>query len=381
MRNRSHRARGVIDQFFEVERLIAHDQVPRVRAREQKQIVHDARETARGILHHRNRRAILRFIAMLARERNVGFRTHDRRWRSQFVRGVGDEAALLLERRFESVEQTVHHRRQTNQLVATTHRQPLVHVPHADRARLRGHRRNRREAASGQCISAERRRDQQQRNCDQKHFANAREHFVDIAQRIHARQREVQSICLERLRQNAKVSACTRQRERDRASVTARANGRQQLVLHVLRRTTCCIRVLILLGQRIHCDESSGAVENRDMQFTKSHFLDGGPHRIDDRHRGAPFGDELAREGSQRIADEHVRSTFERTRDHHEADDGEERERDAKEDRVPEREPRSQRRRPLCHRVSRREARRACVAVERSPCERWRACSWAAPAT
>ena len=75
--------------------------------------------------------------------------------RAQLVRGVGHEAALLLERGVEPREQIVEHRRELTQLVARiADRQPLVQARRADLGGARRHRGDGSKAAPRECIAA-----------------------------------------------------------------------------------------------------------------------------------------------------------------------------------------------------------------------------------
>ena len=97
----------------------------RVGAREQEEVVDNARESARSIPHHAQRGAVLVFGAMLARQRDIGLGAQDRRWGAQLMRGVGHETALLLKRMFEPVEEIVDDARQADEFVAPTHGKSL----------------------------------------------------------------------------------------------------------------------------------------------------------------------------------------------------------------------------------------------------------------
>jgi hypothetical protein len=120
------------------------------------------RERRRG--HQLERLAVLLLLAVLFLQGHAGRRVHHRERRAQLVRGVGHEAALLLEGRAEAREQLVEGRGELPQLVARVgDGQLAVETPGPDAARGLGHRGHRREPAAREEPAAEARQQQRRR--------------------------------------------------------------------------------------------------------------------------------------------------------------------------------------------------------------------------
>ena len=162
--------------LLEIDVLAVLDRDARVGPREQKEIVDDARHSARGALHHAERRAIVGLRASRLGQRDVGLGAHDRRRRAQLVRRVGHESLLLDERCFEPIEEAVHHARQPGELVAASDRKTILQVRRADLRRARRHRRERHEIPRREEIAAGDRADEEQRHREDENLAHALEH-------------------------------------------------------------------------------------------------------------------------------------------------------------------------------------------------------------
>ena len=289
MRDAGDGARGVMHQILEIQRAAPHHEMTGVRARQQEEVIDDTRQPPRGILDDRHRFTILRLLAMVARQRDVRLGTDDGGRCAQFVRCVGDESALLIERILESVEQAVDDGREADQFIAATDGQALVHVADRDRGCLRGHRGDRRQAAARERIAAERRSEQQQRNREQEHGAHPLQHIVDVAQRVGAAERVPMSANVERTCQHTEVASRTGHGDGDRGAVCPCAQRVEQCVLDLRRRPAARTGLVVVLLECVHRDDLRRGIEDRDVQFAEADFRHRGAHCVDHRHARASF--------------------------------------------------------------------------------------------
>ena len=198
--DRSHRSRRVVHHILERHVRRLHHQMAGICAGEQEDVIDDAGESARGILHDRHRFPVLGFEAMLAPEGHVGFRSHDRSWRAQLVRGIGHEPALLRKRFFQTVEQLVQNTSEGAQFIVGGDGEPLMQRGGANLGSARCHCRHGCKTSFGQEIPAGCRTRDQQGNCDEEHSADALQRALHFDQRIDAGQAVRALIDRERLR-------------------------------------------------------------------------------------------------------------------------------------------------------------------------------------
>jgi hypothetical protein len=95
-----------------------------------------------------------------------------REWAAQLVAGVGDEAALAIERLLEPVEHLVERDREVLQLVAGARdRKPLPGGVAGDRLRAAAHRFDRAQRHAGEGVACERGEGERQRAADDQLIA------------------------------------------------------------------------------------------------------------------------------------------------------------------------------------------------------------------
>ena len=155
-------AHALGDDLIEVE--IGGDDLalPGIDAREQEHVLHQSGQTARLLADDAEGLAVLGLGARIAAQRHVGGRAHDRHRRSQLVRRVGHEAALLVDRVVEPVDQIVEGAGQRAHLVVwIDDRQPL-RIGRGNRRGFVDHPANRSQRAGGGDRAAERGEQQRQ---------------------------------------------------------------------------------------------------------------------------------------------------------------------------------------------------------------------------
>ena len=127
----------------------------RLGARQREQPVDERGQTIDLLEHAADDAAIRRFVAMAAQP-DLAHAANRRQRRPQLVRDIGREPPHLIERRFETTQRFVEHRRQTAHLVLWIgHRQPVGQARRGDRLRAQGHLLDGRERAAGQHVAAQ----------------------------------------------------------------------------------------------------------------------------------------------------------------------------------------------------------------------------------
>ena len=92
------------DQFIQVQIARLERILPGVGASQSEKIFHDAREPLRLMVQHTERFAVFLGGPGLLRQRDFRFPAQNRHWRAQFMRGIGHEAALAVERFSQPVQ-------------------------------------------------------------------------------------------------------------------------------------------------------------------------------------------------------------------------------------------------------------------------------------
>ena len=111
-----------------------------VGARKREEIFNDVGESLGLIAKDGKRFAIFRRRAVGPRKRDFRFAAENRDRRAQFVRGIGDEAALALEGIFQPVEQVIEGDGELAEFVALIrYAKTIVEIRGADGACLGGH--------------------------------------------------------------------------------------------------------------------------------------------------------------------------------------------------------------------------------------------------
>src|SRR2546429_520166 len=117
-RERADGAHALARRLVEIKVYELRTVLPGVGAREREEVFDDARQPPPLVVQYGERLAVLLGAPRLLRERDLGLAAHDGDRRAEFVRGVGHEASLLLERKIETGQQVVECAREPPQLAA-----------------------------------------------------------------------------------------------------------------------------------------------------------------------------------------------------------------------------------------------------------------------
>ena len=188
---RPHAARGRRNPLANGDLAMLADRAAGVDPRQQKQIVHDPRETHRLLLDHLQRVAVLRLIARAPTERDIRLAANDGDGRAEFVRGVGDELALGAEGIADAAEQAVHDLREPAEFIVRVHHlQPIIEIGRGDAGRARGDRVERGEAAAGQGVAGNHRGQEGEGNRQQESVAYGAQQQPVVFERMEHRDQE-----------------------------------------------------------------------------------------------------------------------------------------------------------------------------------------------
>ncbi len=159
-----------------------------VGARKCEEILDDALEALRLVRQNPQRLSVFGLSAILFGERHFGFAAQNRDGCSQFVRCVGDETFLAIERSVQAIEKPVERLRQMAQfIVGVSNAQTRIQIFGSDPSCLFAHGDNRRKAVASEKISAKAGDDQSHRNDDGERAGKRFEKFALVKKRLQER--------------------------------------------------------------------------------------------------------------------------------------------------------------------------------------------------
>ena len=163
---------------------------------------------------------------MAQRELELGAQERERR--PELVARVGDEAALVLERRLEPLEHVVQRLGEPRDLVLRRwHGQPAARGRGGDGARLAPHLFDRAQGRAGEHVPGERREQECERRADEQLPPQALERLLADVERARQHQRVLLVRAADRDREQAPASARARARRPSRAPSAAERTARE----------------------------------------------------------------------------------------------------------------------------------------------------------
>ena len=166
---RSHAVRRGPHELGDGHVAMLSDETARIHARQQEQVVHDAREAHGLILNHVQRLAVFRLVAGAAPQGDIGLTADDRNRCTQFVRGICHELPLRAERIAHASQQAVDDLGEPTQLVVRIHDlQAIIEIGRCDAGGAHRNLVERSETAAGQRVAGDDRGQQRQRNGQQQ---------------------------------------------------------------------------------------------------------------------------------------------------------------------------------------------------------------------
>ncbi len=173
------------DKFIEVKIARLERVLTSIRAGECEEIFDDVSEPLGLLVKNAKRFAVFLSRADLLRKGDLRFTAQNRHRRPQFVRGIGDEALLVLERFAEPIKKAVEGTCQVAEFIPfILYRQTLVKVGSADAACLAAHGHDGSEALAREEVTSDARERNSDRDDPRKRRSNFFEHLFLCMKRL-----------------------------------------------------------------------------------------------------------------------------------------------------------------------------------------------------